>query len=226
MAGGMILMGVFGFLLSVPAAMVLHGVAQSASNGSRIWLYRKHIKWSVLIPYALGAFLVLLLFLWVQFVPGTALLFILIGSFPFLALVMPASINLDMEKKPIAMVCGILVTSAQMLAGASGPVLDVFYVKSKLTRHQVMGTKAVTQTLGHLIKLAYYAFLLTALGSEIPFWVFPAVVLAAIAGNRLGKVVVERINDALFRRVGRYVIMVIGAIYIGKGCADFFNLSL
>ena len=33
MAGGMILMGVFGFFLSVPAAMVLHGIAQTFSNG-------------------------------------------------------------------------------------------------------------------------------------------------------------------------------------------------
>jgi len=44
MAGGMILMGVFGFFLSVPAAMVLHGIAQTFSNGSRVWLYRRHIK--------------------------------------------------------------------------------------------------------------------------------------------------------------------------------------
>jgi uncharacterized protein len=43
MAGGMILMGVFGFLLSVPAAMVLHGIAQTFSNGSRVWLYRRYI---------------------------------------------------------------------------------------------------------------------------------------------------------------------------------------
>lgn len=50
MAGGMILMGVFSLLLSVPAAMVLHGIAQSFSNGSRVWLYRRHIKWRMLIP--------------------------------------------------------------------------------------------------------------------------------------------------------------------------------
>ena len=36
MAGGMILMGVFGFFLSVPAAMVLHGIAQAFSNGSSV----------------------------------------------------------------------------------------------------------------------------------------------------------------------------------------------
>jgi len=45
MAGGMILMGVFGFSLTVPAAMVLHSIAQAFSNGSRVSLYRHLIKW-------------------------------------------------------------------------------------------------------------------------------------------------------------------------------------
>ena len=69
MAGGMILMGVFGFLLSVPAAMVLHGVAQAFSNGSRVWLHRHHIRWSVLLPYTLGALVVLAIFSLTAFVP-------------------------------------------------------------------------------------------------------------------------------------------------------------
>ena len=45
MAGGMILMGVFDFSLTVRAAMVLHSIAQAFSNGSRVWLYRYLIKW-------------------------------------------------------------------------------------------------------------------------------------------------------------------------------------
>ncbi|MGK0338243.1 MAG: hypothetical protein ACJAYE_001322 [Candidatus Azotimanducaceae bacterium] len=47
--------------------------------------------------------------------------------------------------------CGILVTTAQMLAGASGPLLDIFYVQSKLSRYETLGTKAITQTLGRFI---------------------------------------------------------------------------
>ncbi|MFT5929082.1 MAG: putative PurR-regulated permease PerM, partial [Candidatus Azotimanducaceae bacterium] len=59
MAGGMILMGIFGLFLSIPTAMVLHGIAQAVSNGSRIWLHRQHIRWGVLLPYALGSLVVL-----------------------------------------------------------------------------------------------------------------------------------------------------------------------
>lgn len=220
MAGGMILMGVFGFFLSVPAAMVLHGVAQAFSNGSRIWLHRRHIRWGVLIPYAVGTVIVLAVFILVSFVPDKGLIFVLIGAFPFIALSMPKSLHLDVEKRPTAFACGLVVTAAQMLAGASGPVLDIFYVNSKLTRHEVLATKAVTQTLGHIVKLGYYAFFIS-LVVDLPPWIFPAVIVAAVFGNWLGKQVVERIHDDQFRMLGRYVIMAIGVLYIGKGVYEY-----
>ena len=223
MAGGMILMGVFGFFLSVPAAMVLHGVAQAFSNGSRIWLHRRHIRYGVLAPYIAGTAIVLAGFIWVAIVPDKGLMFLLIGIFPFLALMMPRSLHLDVEKPPVAFACGLVVTTTQMLAGASGPVLDIFYVNSKLTRHQVLATKAVTQTLGHVVKLAYYAFFIS-LPVNLPIYIFPAVVVAAISGNWLGKHIVERMHDDQFRRYGRFVIMAIAAIYLGKGVMEFLAL--
>jgi uncharacterized membrane protein YfcA len=216
MAGGMILMGIFGFFLSVPAAMVLHGVAQAVSNGSRIWLYRDHIRWSVLAPYSLGALIILGIFVAITFIPNKAIVFILIGAFPFIALCIPKSIDLDMERKPVALLCGLLVTTAQMLAGASGPVLDLFYVKSSLTRHEILGTKAITQTFGHILKLTYYSFLITAV-EELSVFIFIAVVSAAIFGNWLGSLVVNKINDKTFKSAGRIVMLAIGSIYITKG---------
>ena len=160
MAGGMILMGVFGFFLSVPAAMVLHGIAQTFSNGSRVWLYRDHIKWRVLGYYSMGAFAVLGLFTTLAFVPSIGLVFLLIGCFPLLALILPTSSKLDMTRGPVSFFSGIIVTTTQMLAGASGPVLDIFYVKSKMSKEGILGTKAVTQTLGHILKLIYYAIMM------------------------------------------------------------------
>jgi len=219
MAGGMILMGIFGYFLSVPAAMVLHGVAQTVSNGSRIWLYRHHIRWSVLVPYSAGALIILGFFIAVTFIPNKAIVFILIGAFPFIALCVPKSINLDIENKFIAFTCGLLVTTAQMLAGASGPLLDLFYLKSKLTRHEILGTKAITQTFGHCLKLSYYSFLITAV-EALSLSTFVAIVIAAILGNWLGSQIVNHINDTTFKSIGRLVILVIGAVYIGKGFSE------
>jgi len=133
---------------------------------------------------------------------------------------LPRSINLDMERGPVAFLSGLVVTTAQMLAGASGPVLDIFYVQSSMSREEILGTKAVTQTLGHILKLIYYAAIMAVASSEIPVWLFPAVVIAAVAGNYLASFIVARISDKQFKQVGRYTIMVIGAIYIAKGILE------
>ena len=224
MAGGMILMGVFAFVLSVPAAMVLHGVAQAVSNGTRVWLYRREICWHVLWPYCVGAGVCLVFFIALQFVPSKGLMFILIGISPFAALRLPDSVALDVERPAVAVICGFVVTLTQMLAGASGPVLDVFYVKSEMTRQQVLGTKGITQTLGHLIKLSYYGTLLTSASSELHWVIFPAVIGAAMLGNTAGKFIVERISDDQFRTLGRRVICAIGAVYVSKGVWEFAGL--
>ena len=220
MAGGMILMGVFGFFLSVPAAMVLHGIAQTFSNGSRVWLYRRHIKWCVLGYYSMGAFAVLGLFTTLAFVPSIGLVFLLIGCFPLLALILPTSINLDMTRGPVSFFSGIIVTTAQMLAGASGPVLDIFYVKSKMSKEGILGTKAVTHTLGHVLKLIYYAIMMAIASDLVPAWLIPAVFAAAIIGNYCASLLVTRLSDHQFKKIGRYVISLICVIYIGKGIAE------
>ena len=86
-----------------------------------------------------------------------------------------------------------------------------------MTRHEVLGTKGITQTVGHLIKLGYYGTLLTAASAELHWLVYPAVIGAALLGNTVGRTVVERISDVQFRTVGRWVICAIGSVYVGKG---------
>ena len=51
MAADMISMEAFGFFLTIPTAMMLHGIGQAYSNGPRIRLYRYLIKWHVLVFY-------------------------------------------------------------------------------------------------------------------------------------------------------------------------------
>ena len=84
MAGGVILMGVLSLLLPVSAAMVSHGVAQTASNGSRIVFHRTYIRWPVLIPYLIGALAAVAIITVFIFVPQKALILIVVGLFPFL----------------------------------------------------------------------------------------------------------------------------------------------
>jgi len=223
MAGGMILMGIFSFLLAVPAAMMLHGITQTFSNGSRVWWYRHHIRKVVLIPYTLGAFTILGIFSVTAFIPPAGLIFLLIGLFPFLTRMLPKSFNLDIEQPKIAFLSGLAVTLTQMLAGASGPVLDIFYLQSKLTKEEILGTKAVTQTFGHILKLIYYGSLMMSAGNSLNGWLITTVIIAALLGNFLGSLIVKRISDVQFKMAGRYIVLIIGAIYLAKGLSELLR---
>jgi len=217
MAGGMILMAALTLLASVPAAMMLHGVTQTGSNGSRAWFLRAHIRWRMLPPYLLGAALCVGVFSLLAFVPERGLVLILVGLFPWLGRVMPAIERLDVERTGPAIACGAIVTAAQLLAGASGPLLDVFFLRSALTRHQIVATKAVTQTIGHLTKLGYYGTLLLLAGglesvtADFPAWLFIVVVPTALLGTRIGTRILDRLDEAQFRTISGRIILAIGA---------------
>jgi len=216
MAGGMILMALLVLLLPVSAAMVLHGAVQGTANGARAWFLRRHVQWRILPPYLAGAALALAAFVAVTLVPDAGLVLILVGLFPWLARLTPQLRGLDVTRPPTALSCGTVVTAAQLLAGASGPLLDAFYQDSRLSRYAVVATKALTQTLGHLLKLLYYSVLVT--GPEQPaLWLVLTAMATAVAGTHLGTRLLDRLEEDRFRRVSRAVILTIATLCVADG---------
>lgn len=219
MAGGLVLMGALVWLLPVASAMVLHGAVQAASNGAR-WLFlRQHTRWRIMPPYLGGATVAVAAFAALAFVPAAGAVLMLIGAFPWLARATPKLARLDVCKPFTGFCCGLCVTAAQLLAGASGPLLDAFYLKASLNRYEVVASKAFTQTLGHVAKLGYYGILLdgaAAWGTVSP-WLLLAAGGMAIAGAGVGTRVLRRIDEARFRRVGGAVILALGAACCGMG---------
>ncbi len=219
MAGGIILMGIYAWLLPVSAAMILHGVTQAAANGYRAFLLREHIRYEILRTYVYGALSALVFFSVLQISPSKAVIFILIGLFPIAALFLRNAPYLDIQRPGTTFVSGVVVTAAQLLAGASGPVLDVFYVKSTLAKESVIATKAVTQTLGHVLKILYYGFILNIVVDDgsLPVWLFPAVILFSMAGTRAGRAVLDHVSEGQFQVASRVVVVLLGAVYLIKG---------
>lgn len=217
MAGGMILMAVLVSVLSVGAAMMLHGAVQAVANGSRAWFLREHIQWRILPAYALGAALTVAVFIALTLVPDADLILIIVGVLPFLARAVPHLKGLDVTHLPTATACGIIVTAAQLFAGASGPLLDVFYLNAPLNRFQIIASKAITQAAGHVLKLVYYG-LIVGVTDSVPAWLYAVAILVALTGTRLGTRLLERhFTDDRFRRVSSLVILLIAAVCVVKG---------
>ena len=111
MAGGMILMAVLVSLVSVAAAMMIHGAVQATSNGSRAWFLRNHIQWQIMPGYALGAAVALGVFSALTLVPDASVILIVVGIFPWVARMLPKLRGLDISQKATAFACGIVVTA-------------------------------------------------------------------------------------------------------------------
>lgn len=222
MAGGMILIGVLSILLPIKSAMILHGVTQMSSNGFRAFLLRKHIKFQILPSYIFGALIGFSIFSAIQFVPSKEFVLVAVGLFPFIALFTPKAIPINIMNTKTSFICGTVVTAVQIFAGASGPALDVFFLNSPLTRHEIIATKAITQTISHFIKLIYYGHMLYYSVSdklEVTYAILAASVFCAFLGTRGGKVVLDKLSEQQFQKYSRIVITLIGGFYIVKGMA-------
>ena len=220
MAGGMIFMGILLALpgVTVPQAMMLHGITQLASNATRAWLWRESVDWRVFRGYAMGALLSLAAFAVLQLVVSKPVALIAMGLTPFIALGLPESLHLNVERRGHPFFCGAICSALSLTSGVSGPILDVFFVRSRMTRQAVVATKAITQSLSHVLKILYFGAIATAAGSgAIEWWLGALMVVLAFVGTNLSRRVLDRMDDKAFRFWTRWTVIVLGFYYVGDG---------
>ena len=215
MLGGLFLIGVLVFIMPVSNAMVLHGLIQLTSNGYRAWLNKKDINWIIISTIVVGNIIAITAFLWITFVPEKTTVYLVLGLLPFIAFILPEKLSLDVTKKPIGIFAGIVVVASNLMSGTGGPLLDIFFQKVKMTRHQVVATKAVAQSLGHISKVIYFGFFASSLSNVWPdFWVISLAVIASIIGTTFGKKILDEIDDKNFFLWTQYILLSIGAFFI------------
>jgi uncharacterized membrane protein YfcA len=222
MAGGLIFMGIIAGFLGVAEAMVVHGAVQSVSNSSRGWMLRRNVRWDILGWTALGALPAALLMLLINFLPSKAGLYLALGFLPLLLWLPKSWLAGNAEKPSHAVLCGAMVMGLNLSAGVAGPALDFFYVKTGLSRLEIVATKAVTMFASHLIKIAYFGIPLVrqaGLDGLPPIWFFIMAVPVSIAGTFVGTRLLHRFSDHGFKRYTRILVSIIGVVYVARGLA-------
>ena len=153
MAGGLIFMGVIASFMGVAEAMVVHGAVQSISNSYRAYLLKGHVRWDIFLKICIGALPALALLLLLHYVPSKGVLFMALGLLPILLWLPKHWITLDAQKSHHAVFLGFCVTALNLVAGVAGPALDMFFVKTKMPRHEIVATKAIIMFASHLMKI-------------------------------------------------------------------------
>ena len=219
MLGGLILMGVLISFLSVGPAMVLHGLIQATSNGYRAWLNRYDINWKIILTLLIGSVISLIILFFITFEPSKILVIFALGLLPYIAWAVPKELSLDITKPHVSVFAGGVVVGSNLISGTGGPILDIFFQKVDMTRHQVVATKAVAQTVGHLAKIIFFGGLIVSFSFENwpnPTFLFIAIIFSVI-GTTLGKRVLDTIDDKFFFRWTQIIVLSVGALFIIRG---------
>jgi uncharacterized protein len=234
MAGGLILMGVLLIFLPVPAAMTLHAITQMTANGWRAAVWHQHVMWRVLPGYLVGSAIVFALLALVQFSPPKDWVYLCLGIMPFAGRALPRTHAPEIRRPGAPFLVGAMVMVLNVLAGVTGPMLDMFFLAKDLDRRLVVATKAMTQSIGHAIKFAYFTFIVVApapvetnlptaadSGPGVPVWIFVMCAALAICGTTLAKPVLHRFSNDAFQIWSRRLVLAVGVVYLAQGVGGF-----
>lgn len=216
MAGGLVLLWFLLLIFPTGTAMAVHGVIQLTANGSRAWLSRRYIVWPIVAFMTLGVLSAAGLLLLFNYNPNAASVSILIGLMPILVWLPKRWFHLDANRASHAFCCGLAAGGLTIAAGVSGPLIDIFFVRSHMDRRQVVATKAMIQVVAHSIKIIFY--LGAAMALSAGEW--GIVLLAApfaIVGTHTGNRILHRLTDANFRTWTRWIVTGIGVFYFLQG---------
>ncbi|MBL8587238.1 MAG: TSUP family transporter [Methylobacteriaceae bacterium] len=217
MAGGLVLLGALLLVFDVAPAQILFGATQFASNGWRAVLWRAHVRWDIVWRYVAGSLAAFAAMGLVAFIPDKGWMYVGLGATPFLVRLLPKSLDPDIERPGAPYLCGAVIMVTQLLAGAAGNVLDLFFQRSSLDRKAIVATKAVTQTAAHALRVAYFGAFAEAFAQPLPWWVFAGAIAIAMLGNTLAARVLHAMSDAGFRRWSWRIIAAVSLTYLARG---------
>jgi uncharacterized membrane protein YfcA len=216
MAGGLILVGVLLAVMPLPAAMMLHGVTQLASNGWRALLWWRHIRWSPVAAYVTGCALALLGWSLFRYVPETPVALLLLGVTPFMVRLAPKNLRANPDSPQQGVFYGTICMTLILLTGVAGPLIDSFFLGGTLDRREIVATKSACQVVGHSAKLIYFGGIIDQTASVDPVIAGLAIV-ASMIGTSLAARVLEAMSDVQFRLWANRIITTIAAYYIVDG---------
>ena len=197
MAGGVTLLGVMTALLPAPVVVPLHGIVQLASNWTRTWAFRKHVRWPIffafMLPAVLGVAIAANIWADLELTWFKAW----IGAF-ILAFLVWRKYKPKLRHPPLwsYAVLGFAAGLLAIFVGATGPFLAPFFLRDDFDNEEVIATKAVCQTWLHLLKIP--AFLALSFDYSPYLGVLAALVAAVIGGTYFGKHLLSRISKERF----------------------------
>lgn len=204
--GGLVLLGVMASFLPPAVVIPIHGVVQLGSNAGRAALMRQHIDRHIIVPFALGSVLGIIVGAKLFVALPTPTLQMILGLFVLASVWLPKLKTWRISNRGFTVV-GIVGSFCTMFVGATGPFVASFITPDRLPRHAVVATHAASMTLQHTLKVVAFGFLGFAFLPWAPLLL--TMVCAGFLGTMLGRRLLDRLPHQIFARVFKIILTVL-----------------
>ena len=216
--GALILLPVVGFYLSPAVVAPVVNLGNMIGRPARLILFWQHIEWRLVAYYVpsaiLGAIVGGLIFVklqadWLQILLG---LFLISTVFQYRFGKKQSSFPM---KKWYFIPLGFGVTLISTIFGATGAILNPFYLNMGLVKERMIATKTANSFIAGIAQLSSYTFL-GALEGDLWFYGL-AIGIGATLGNIVGKRQLKKVSDTRFRQYVIALMVVSGLLMVGRG---------
>ncbi|MBO0346589.1 sulfite exporter TauE/SafE family protein [Roseibium limicola] len=208
LGGGLALIAVMANLMPAAALVPVHGVVQLGSNAGRALVQVRHVDWSIVLWFAIGAVFgaavggaiaVNLPDAWLRLGIGCFVLWVVWGK----------PLKLGQFAKQAMGFAGFLGTLMSMFFGAAGPIGASVLSTLGLTRHQFVANQAATALIMHVFKVIAFG----VLGFAFAPWagLIILMIISGFAGTLVGSQLLGRMKESTFR-VGFKIVMTLLAL--------------
>lgn len=216
MAGGMVLMGGLLLFYGPVEAIFLHGIIQAFANFQRYYQLRKHTYLKVFYFYSIGALVSYGLLRQVSYQPSATAIYTVMAVGAFIGS-MQFKVPYSVRDPRISFFAGFVTNSMQIIGGVAGPILEFFFQDKRLSRHAIVGTKAITVVTSHLLKVCFMTEVLgTKAARALLTWDVALLLVASYLGTLLSKIILDRLSDRYFFRLTSLCLLSLGLFYLWK----------
>jgi len=207
MGGGTILLAVIATLVDTAYVVPLHGTVQLISNSTRLLLFFKHIKLRIVLFFLAGVTPGAMLGIYVFGLLDKDIVKLLMGLFILTVTYLPkrkkkAALSFRLFV-PVGFVAGLI----GIFFGAIGPFIATFFVRNDVSKEELVATKAACQAVTHLLKILLFGFI--GINIFAHWQILLYLCLAVIAGTILGKKILHKISDQVFRKIFKIILTLI-----------------
>jgi uncharacterized membrane protein YfcA len=240
MAGGMVLLLVLVARMPLPEAMVLHGGLQLVANGTRAVISARFIRRDIVQRFLVASLVTAASYVTLLLLVADARRLALDARYVLVATGLIACseplfsyLHKTRGSLPLPTAdsvfggyfAGTVNSALHLTSGATGPLLDVFFVRSALSRHENVATKAAVQSIGHTLKIGCFAWVGSStapIGESVApelaaLFAFVVLALASVVGTWFGRQVLDRLSETDFRRATRAIVFAIGVVSLARG---------